>query len=137
MSVAIYCHHGSGHDLNQWRSLIQAFRVRHWYVNVPLGQEPHPQLINTFKLVREPPYYAEFEVVVFDRTGDRLETFQHPRNALYVFGDDKLGVQADRLALDRKKVAYSVVAVPGIHNIHAVSCGAMLFYDRCVMRGDE
>ncbi len=137
MSVAIYCHHGDGKDLNQWRSLVQSFRVRFWYVNVPLGQEPHPHLDQDFRMVRELEPYSEFSIVVFDRTGDRLETFQHPRNALYVFGDDKLGVQADRELLDRKGVAYSVVAVPGIHNLHAVSCGAMLLYDRCVMRGDE
>ena len=123
---------------NQWEYLFTHFAPdRIWILGSPEGARYHANVERITTIVELPP---KVPVVLLASRGGRylagdesLVDFQHPENAIYLFGWDDGNVSP----VDIDKTVAHKVFVPTADHVEMYSwiAGAITFYDRAVKRG--
>jgi hypothetical protein len=123
-------------EADLWRYVLQNYGVAHWFMSPISGiankyVEERPGLPDVLNELR-----GELSVVFVDECGEtRLPDFEHPRDALYVFGKANYSP-----ALGLRENGEPVVAIPsftvGKNNglLWPHQAAAIVLYDRLVVK---
>lgn len=124
---------------NSWDYLLQAFRVSRDDVYVILrSEEAAPQMskvIGSCNFMRDVEHLPPGPLVVCSPKNaqalpgkDCLHGFEHPENAIYVFGADNITL--DRNVFEGRKIDHAIYIPTEGTNLHSHVAAAMVLYDR-------
>lgn len=75
--------------------------------------------------VNHMPYNCKLIGVELSNTAENIITFQHPKCAIYLLGNEKQGLSGKA-----KEACYKLIVIPGIRPLNVSVAGSIVIYDR-------